>query len=78
MILCLLLYLSSITLYFTGGFTWLYLAAANALGLLVVYAGWRLVVSGRTNRAWRLYRLSTFPYLGIIFLVMCLDIWLIV
>jgi protoheme IX farnesyltransferase len=77
LILCLLLYLSSVVLYFIGGFAWLYLIAANGLGLLVVYAGYRLVASSQSRQAWRLYRLSAFPYLGIIFMVMCLDIWLI-
>lgn len=76
LVLCLLLYLSSLALYFTGGFAWLYLAAANVLGLLVVCAGWRLAASVRSGNAWRLYRLSAFPYLGIIFMMMCLDIWL--
>ncbi len=68
--------MASIALYFIGGFAWLYLAAANLLGVLVVYAGLRLVTSGASRDAWKLYRLSAFPYLGILFTVMCLDIWL--
>jgi protoheme IX farnesyltransferase len=72
----LLLYAASVSLYFIGGFTWLYLASVNLLGVLMVYAGVRLVISGATRDAWRLYKLSAFPYLGLIFLVMCLDIWL--
>lgn len=76
LVLCLALYLVSITLYFIGGFTWLYLTVANILGLLVVYAGFRLMTSGQSRDAWRLYRLSAFPYLGLMFIVMCLDIWL--
>jgi len=72
----LVLYATSITLYFIGGFTWLYLALANILGIIMVYATARLVVSSASRNAWRLYKLSAFPYLGLIFLAMCLDIWL--
>ena len=70
------LYIISIALYFVGGFGWLYLVLANLLGIMMVYASWRLVVSKASVDAWRLYKLSSFPYLGLIFLAMCLDIWL--
>ena len=76
LVFSLVLYAVSIVLYYVGGFGWLYLALANVLGLVMVYAGSRLVVSRATKDSWRLYRLSAFPYLGAIFLVMCLDIWL--
>ncbi len=72
----LLLYAASIGLYFVGDFAWLYLILANLLGITMVYAGFRLVVSNASRDAWRLYKLSAFPYLGLIFLAMCLDIWL--
>jgi protoheme IX farnesyltransferase len=68
------LYAASIALYFVGDFHWLYLALANLSGILMVYATSRLVFSHTAKDAWRLYRLSAFPYLGVIFLVMCLDI----
>ncbi len=71
-----MLYVASIALYFVGSFAWLYLVVANLLGMMMVYAGFRLVISGATKDAWRLYKLSAFPYLGLIFLIMCLDIWL--
>ena len=71
-----ILYAASIALYFVGSFAWLYLVVANLLGMMMVYAGFRLVISGATKDAWRLYKLSAFPYLGLIFLIMCLDIWL--
>lgn len=70
------LYSTSIVLYFVAGFGWLYLALANLLGLVMVYASCRLVASNASKDAWRLYKLSSFPYLGLIFLTMCLDIWL--
>jgi len=71
-----MLYAASIALYFIGDFSWLYLTLANLLGILMVAASLRLVFSPTAKDAWRLYRLSAFPYLGVIFLVMCLDIWL--
>lgn len=73
---CIVLYAVSIALYFTGGFTWFYLILANLLGVVMVYASLRLLISGASRDAWRLYKLSAFPYLGLIFLTMCLDIWL--
>ncbi len=72
----LVLYAASICLYFVAGFAWLYLILANLLGIMMVYATSRLVISGGSHNAWRLYKLSAFPYLGLIFLTMCLDIWL--
>ena len=72
----LMLYAVSVALYFIGNFAWLYLVIANVLGVLMVYASSRLVISRASRDAWKLYRLSAYPYLGIIFLVMCLDIWL--
>jgi len=76
LVFSLVLYMAAIALYFIGSFAWLYLVLANVLGIVMVYAGSRLVVSSARKDAWRLYRLSAFPYLGVIFLVMCLDIWL--
>lgn len=71
-----LLYASSMVFYFVGGFGWLYLTAANFLGIIVVYASLRLVFSSKSNEVWRLYKLSAFPYLGMLFLFICLDILL--
>ncbi|MFC1893948.1 protoheme IX farnesyltransferase [Chloroflexota bacterium] len=72
----LMLYMASMALYFIGGFAWLYLVLANLLGIVVVYSSSRLVVSGASRHAWRLYKLSAFPYMGLIFVAMCLDTWL--
>ena len=73
----LVLYVASIALYFIGSFGWLYLVLANLLGIIMVYGTLRVVISIVSKAAWRLYKLSAFPYLGLIFLVMCLDIWLV-
>jgi protoheme IX farnesyltransferase len=75
LVFALVLYAISIVLYFVAGFSWLYLALANILGIVMVYASSRLVVSYAARDVWRLYRLSSFPYLGALFLVMCLDVW---
>jgi protoheme IX farnesyltransferase len=72
----LVLYVASVALYFIGGFAWLYLVLANLLGIMMVYATSRLVIYKASREAWRLYKLSAFPYLGLIFLIMLLDIWL--
>ena len=74
--LSLVLYAASIGLYFVGSFAQLYLILANLLGIIMVYASSRLAVSGASHDAWRLYKLSAFPYLGLIFFAMCLDMWL--
>ena len=76
LIFSLVLYAASVALYFMGGFAWLYLAVAILLGILMVYASARLVISSTSQDAWKLYKLSSFPYLGLIFLIMCLDLWL--
>ncbi len=76
LVFSLMLSAASIALYFMGGFALLYLLVASILSIIMVYASARLVISSTSRDAWRLYKLSAFPYLGIIFLAMCLDIWL--
>ena len=75
-IFSLVLCLAAITLYFVGSFNLLYLIVASLLSILMIYASLRLVVSSASSDAWKLYKLSAFPYLGLVFLAMCLDIWL--
>ena len=74
--LSLTLYAASLALYFIASFAWLYLVLANVLGGTLVYTSLRLVVSHARRDSWKLYKLSAFPYLGLIFLAMCLDMWL--
>ena len=74
--LSLLLYIVSILIYLAAGFHLPYLIVANILGILMIYANARLLYSMTSMAAWRVYKLSAFPYLGIIFLTMALDIWL--
>jgi protoheme IX farnesyltransferase len=68
------LYAVSLALYIVGGFNWLYLIVVNILGIVTIRSSVKLVVSRAAEDSWRLYRLSAFPYLGVIFLAMCLDI----
>jgi len=75
-VLSILLYAVSMLIYVADGFHLLYLVVANVLGSLMLYANARLLFSMTSTAAWRVYKLSAFPYLGIIFLTMCLDIWL--
>lgn len=72
----LVLLMTSLALYFVGGFTFLYLVTVSLLGTVMVYATLRLVLSRASRDAWRLYKLSAIPYLGVTFLVMSLDVWL--
>jgi protoheme IX farnesyltransferase len=70
------LYGTSIALYFIGDFSWPYLVLANILGVIIVFTSVRLAISGAAAYAWTVYKISAFPYLGLIFLAMCLGIWL--
>lgn len=76
LIFSLVLFVTSLTLYFIGDFTLLYLVISSLLGILMVYASARLVITNNSQGAWKLYKLSAFPYLGLIFLTMSLDAWL--
>lgn len=73
-----LLYAASMGLYFVGGFHLLYLMVANVLGIAMLYGSVRFMLSRASRDAWRMYKLSAFPYLGVLFLSMVLDIWLMV
>lgn len=62
--------------YFVGSFNPLYLVVAVVLSAMMVYGSFRLARHPSRKNAWRLYKLSSFPYLGIIFLAMALAVWL--
>jgi protoheme IX farnesyltransferase len=71
-----LLCAAAIALYFVADFTLLYVIVVGLMSIMIVYANIRLIVSNTSKNAWRLYKLSSFPYLGLIFLAMCLNVWL--
>ncbi len=75
MVLAVMLYGASIALWAYGNFGWLYFAVANILGIAMLYANYRLVKSVHSRDAWKVYKLSAFPYLGLIFIALCLNFW---
>jgi len=66
----------SIAMYFSSDLGWLYLTVAAALGIVMFYANSRLIITGASYEAWRVYKLSAFPYLGMVFLAMGVDVWI--
>lgn len=74
--LSVLLYGSSIALYHFSDLGLPYLVVANILGVLMVLATARLLITGASHDAWRVYKLTAFPYLGIMFLTMALSLFL--
>ena len=77
LIFALALNVVALSLYFVAGLSLLYLVVTLSLGLMMLYGSTRLAVSPTPSRdAWRLYKLSSFPYLGLVFLAMTLDILL--
>jgi protoheme IX farnesyltransferase len=75
MALSVLLYAASIALWAFDDLGWLYFAVANILSLIMIYANVNLLRSGLTKDAWKVYKLSAFPYLGLIFIALCLNFW---
>ena len=63
-LLSLLLLVASVAIYFSNDLGVFYLIVAGLLGVLMVFANWRLLISGVCRDAWRVYKLSAFPYLG--------------
>jgi len=51
LVFSLVLYATSVALYFIGGFAWLYLVLANLLGITMVYAVSQLVISSASRDA---------------------------
>lgn len=74
--LAMLLLGSSIALYYFSDhdFGMPYLIVASIMGILTVFTTARLVFTGISHDAWRVYKLTSFPYLGILFLTMSLDL----
>ena len=67
---------ASIAIHFVGAFSWLYTMFASLLGAVLLYTSLRLLISTSSENSWKLYKLSAFPFLDLLFLGMCLDIWL--
>jgi protoheme IX farnesyltransferase len=71
-----ILFLASLGLNAVSDFGWIFLGVALASGLVMIFASWRLMRSQSSRDAWRLYKYSSFPYLGLLFLTMALSIGL--
>jgi protoheme IX farnesyltransferase len=76
LVFALVLNITAIWLYFAVGFGLFYLFPAMILGAAMLYSTMKLVSSHASKDAWKLYKLSSFPYLGIIFVAMCLSLWI--
>ena len=76
--LAVLLLTSSLAIYYFSdrGFGMPYLIVASVTGIVTVFSTARLVFTGISHDAWRVYKMTAFPYLGILFLTMALDLWL--
>ena len=70
------LYAAVMLLYWFGNFGLLYLIIGNIISIIMIYANARLLFSATSSVAWRVYKISAFPYLGIMFLTICLDVLL--
>ncbi len=76
-VLSVLLAFVSVLIYLLPGkFHWIYLAASSILSLIMILASIRLLLSPTSKNAWSVYKYTAFPYLGIIFTAMVIDIWL--
>jgi protoheme IX farnesyltransferase len=71
--LSLTMYGTSLALWRWGGFGWPYFAIANAVGPLMVAASLRMLLTARPADAYRTFRLSAYPFLGLTFLGLAAD-----
>ena len=55
---------------------WMYLIVSSVLSIGMVAASVRLLLAPTSKNAWTVYKLSAFPYLGIIFIAIAIDSWL--
>ncbi len=62
--------------FFSSMFHWLYLVVSSLLSLAMIAANIKLLINPISKNAWAVYKLSAFPYLGIIFTVMAVDSWI--
>jgi heme o synthase len=60
---------------FTGRLHVPYLVVSSTLSIVMIVANIRLLFAPTSKNAWAIYKLSAFPYLGIIFAVMAIDSW---
>ena len=74
--LSVLLYVASLSLYILGGFGWIYLISANVGGLSMIWATLQILQNRDKGSAYRVFKTSAYPYLGLIFVSLPLDVWI--
>ena len=74
--LAIVLYVVSLLLWHVSDFGWLFFTIANITGIAMIWASTLLLRNGASKDSWRVYKLSSFPSLGLIFLAMCVNFWL--
>jgi len=75
-VLSLLLYAASLSLYVAGDFGWIYFVAANVVGVAMVRATVLMLHTRDKAAAYRAFKTSAYPFLGLTFLSLCVDVWL--
>jgi protoheme IX farnesyltransferase len=75
-VLSICMFIAANLLYLFTDFGLLYLVIVNIMGIIMIYANARLLFSPTSTSAWHVYKFSSFPYLGIVFLTMCIDMLL--
>lgn len=63
----------SLTLWWAGGLGWLYLGVGNAASVLMVWACWRALRATSPAAAFRAFKLSAYPFLGLTFLALLAE-----
>ncbi len=67
---------TGLALYFVAGLGLLYLTVAGMMGAWIVVSSVRLALAADKAAALRLFRLATYPYLGLVFLALALTVWM--
>lgn len=73
LILTILIYVTSLMLYFFGGLHLLYLVVMSIMGIALLIAVMLTLFKKDKDYSWKVYKISSFPYLGAMFLVMVID-----
>lgn len=73
LILTILIYVTSLMLYIFGGLHLLYLIIMNIMGIAMLISVVLTLFKTDRDYSWKAYKMSSFPYLGIMFLAIVVD-----
>jgi protoheme IX farnesyltransferase len=73
LILTVLIYVTSLMLYIYGGLHLLYLVIMNIMGIALLISVILTLFKTDRDYSWKAYKMSSFPYLGIMFLAIVID-----